>query len=124
MRLLSYNVRGLGGGEKRGEVRKLVSEKHSFVMCIQESKLGVVDDLMIKLIWGDAACGYSYQPLVGASGGLVTVWDTSCVVVWSTTSFSHVLVIKETVVRSAEDFIIINVYAPCDPMAKGELWDF
>lgn len=26
MKVLSYNVRGLGGGEKRVEVRKLVSE--------------------------------------------------------------------------------------------------
>jgi len=123
MKLLSYNVMGLGGGEKREEVRKLVYEKHPFVLCIQESKLGVVDDLMIKSIWGNTACGYSYQPSVGASGGLVTVWDTSCVDVWSTMSYNHVLVIKGMVVRSAEDFIIINVYMPCDSVAKQALWD-
>jgi len=49
MKILSYNVRGLGGGEKRVEVRRLVSDKHPFVLCIQESKLGVVDDLLINL---------------------------------------------------------------------------
>jgi hypothetical protein len=104
MKVMSYNVRGLGGGEKRVEVRKLVSEKHPFVLCIQETKLGVVDDLMIKSLWGDVACGYSYQPSMGASGGLVTVWDTSCVTVWSTMSYNHVLVIKDTVIKTAEDF--------------------
>ena len=123
MKLMSYNVRGLGGGEKRVEVRKLVSEKQPFVLCIQESKLEVIDDWMIKSLWGDAACGYSYQPSRGASGGLVTVWDTSCVTVWFTMSFNHVLVIKGMVNQTTEDFIIFNVYAPCDSEAKRALWD-
>lgn len=30
MKVLTYNVRGLGGGEKRVEVRRLVREKKSF----------------------------------------------------------------------------------------------
>jgi len=44
MKILSYNVRGLGGGEKRVEVRRLVTEKNPFILCIQESKLILVDD--------------------------------------------------------------------------------
>jgi exonuclease III len=47
MRVLSYNVRGLRGGEKRTEVRKLVKEKQPVVLCIQESKCQVVNDLLI-----------------------------------------------------------------------------
>lgn len=66
MKILSYNVRGLGGGEKRVEVRRLVQEKCPFVLCIRESKLRVVDDFLIKSIWGDAPCSYSFQPSVGA----------------------------------------------------------
>jgi len=79
MKVISYNVRGLGGGEKRVEVRRLVNDKHPFVLCIQESKLGVVDDLVIKSIWGDAPCRYSYQPSVGASGGLCVCGDFNSV---------------------------------------------
>jgi hypothetical protein len=105
------------------EVQKLVSEKQPFVLCIQESKLRIVEDVLIKSLWGETACGYSYQPSVGASGGLVTVWDTSCVTVWSTMSYSHVLVIKGLIVRTAEEFVIINVYAPCDLVAKQALWE-
>jgi len=52
MIVLSYNVRGLGGAEKRAEVWQLVREKHPSVLCIQESKLSVVDDLLVKSIWG------------------------------------------------------------------------
>lgn len=52
MKLLSYNARGLGGGEKRVEVRCLVQEKHPFVLCLQEFKLITIDDLFINSIWG------------------------------------------------------------------------
>jgi endonuclease/exonuclease/phosphatase family metal-dependent hydrolase len=62
MKVISYNVRDLGGMEKRMEVRRLVQEKNPFVLCIQESKLTFVDDNLIKAIWGDAPFGYSFQP--------------------------------------------------------------
>jgi exonuclease III len=54
MKIISYNVRGLGGGEKRVEVRKLVLEKHPWVLCLQESKLSTVNDLVVKSFWGDS----------------------------------------------------------------------
>lgn len=61
MKVISYNVRGLGGGEKRVEVRRLVQEKNPFVFYIQESKLSFVDNFLIKSIWGNTPCGNSYQ---------------------------------------------------------------
>jgi len=56
------------------------------------------DDMLCKSIWDDANVGYSFQPSLGASSGFVTLWDSSQVEVWSTTSFDHVF----------------NIYAPCD----------
>jgi len=53
-----------------------------------------IDGFLIKSIWGDAPCDYSYQLSVGASGGLIMVWDSSIIEVWSSMSFGHVLVIK------------------------------
>jgi len=72
---------------------------------------------------GDACSEYSYQPSLGASGGLITLWDCSRVDVSSCMSFGHVLVIKGKVVQTSEEFIIFNVYAPCDVVAKRELWE-
>jgi len=123
MKVISYNVRGLGGGEKRVEVRRLVQEKNPFVLCIQESKMSFVDDFLIKSIWGLTPCGYSYQPSSGASGGLITVWDSSLIDVWSSTSFGHVLVITGRIIVTREDIVIINVYAPCETEAKKNLWE-
>jgi len=73
MKLISWNIRGLGGFEKRRKVCQLVREKQQFILCIQETKLPVFD--VTKL--------------------LVTIWDTKEVEVWSSMSFEHVLVIFE-----------------------------
>jgi len=51
------------------------------------------------------------------------VWDSTRVDVWSSMSFGHVLVIKGTYIVTAEDFVICNVYAPCDLEAKKLLWN-
>lgn len=71
MKIMSSNVRGLGGFEKRGEVCKLVREKQPFILCIQKTKLPMFDALVCRLIWGDDNVELSYQPLIGASGGLM-----------------------------------------------------
>jgi exonuclease III len=43
MKIVSWNVRGLGRVDKRNEVRKLVREKHPLVVCLQETKLQACD---------------------------------------------------------------------------------
>ena len=53
----------------------------------------------------------------------MTVWDTSEVEVWSTTSFDHVLSIHVRFILSNEEFYYFNVYAPCDAHARQLLWD-
>jgi exonuclease III len=122
MKILTYNVRGLGGGEKKAEVRRLVYEKKPLVLCIQETKLESMNEHLVKSLWGEGVHNYSYQPSIGASGGLVTVWDASRIDVTSSVSFSHVLVIKGKVLLTGEDFVIFNVYAPCNLEAKKTLW--
>ena len=102
-------MRGLGGLEKRKELRKLVDEKKPFILCLQETKLVVCDDFLCTSVWGDINHDFSFRPSMGASGGLLTMWDTKEVEVWSS-------------VRNNEEFYVFNIYAPCEPRAKQELW--
>jgi len=122
MKLVSWNVRGLEGVEKRKEVRKLVSEKKPYILCLQETKLAVCDDILCLLMWGDTAHAYSYQSSVGASGGLLIMWDTLEVEVWSTMSQDHVLIIQGKFIRTNEEFYLFNIYAPFETRAKQQLW--
>lgn len=122
MKVVSWNAKGLGGLEKRREVRQLVNEKRPYVMCIQETKLMVIDGALCASLWGDPNHDFSYQPTVGASGRLITMWDTSEVEVWSSFTQGHVFQIHGKFIKTNDEFYLFNVYAPCDGRAKKELW--
>ena len=123
MKIISWNVRGLGSFEKRKEVGNLVREKKPFILCLHETKLSVFDNTVCKFIWGDVKADFSFQPSVGASGGLITIWDVTEVKVWATMSFDHVLVILGCFLKTGHRFAVFNVYAPCDASRPHVLWN-
>jgi len=104
----------LGGFKKRREVAQLVREKKPFILCIQETKLVVLDVSVCKSLWCADNVRFSFQPSRGASRGLATLWDSTEVEVWSSMTFEHVLVIIGCVVKSDEQFVLLNIYAPCE----------
>jgi len=75
MKIISWNVRGLGGFEKRREVCQLITKKKPFIVYIQETKLSVFDEVLCKSLWGDLNVSFSFEPSIGAAGGLSTLWD-------------------------------------------------
>jgi exonuclease III len=44
--------------------------------------------------------------------------------VWDSSSFSHVFMIHAQFIQSHMEFLLFNVYAPCDNNAKLEVWDW
>jgi len=114
MKLVSWNVRGLRGFEKRKEVRSLVTEKRPWILCLQETKLQRCDDGVCLSLWDGQSVAFSFRPSLGASGGLLTLWDPIKVEVWSSSSLDHVLSIHGRFITSNEEFHLLNVYAPCN----------
>jgi exonuclease III len=123
MKIISWNIRGLGRIYKRKEVWKLVGEKNPLIVCLQETKLQVCDDFLCSSLWGSSSFGFSFRPSSGASGGLLTMWDTTEVEVWSSISRDYVLWCHGRFVKTGEEFLVTNVYAPCDKGAKQGLSD-
>jgi exonuclease III len=123
MKIVSWNIRGLGGLEKRKEVRKLIGDLGPSILCLQETKLHSCDASLSLALWGNSPHAFSYRPSVGASGGLLTLWDSSEVEVWSSESRDHVLWCHGRFITSGAEFSVANVYAPCEDGAKQRLWD-
>ncbi|MCH82498.1 cysteine-rich receptor-like protein kinase, partial [Trifolium medium] len=103
--------------------RKGRSKQSSSGQTQGETKLQSCDDSICSPLWGNSSHGFSYRPSVGASGGLLTLWDTTEVQVWSSESYENVLWCHGLFVRTGEEFYLANVYAPCDSRAKQVLWD-
>ncbi|CAJ2642357.1 unnamed protein product [Trifolium pratense] len=124
MKIISWNIRGLGGPEKKKDVRQMVGDMKPFILCIQETKLQNIDEFLCKTLWGSSTHGFSYHSSLGASGGILTMWDSSEVEVWSTESREHVLWCHGRFLRTGDEFHVANVSAPCDDRAKQGLWDY
>lgn len=73
IKVVSFNVRGLGGWENKRKVHSFIREKFLLVVYIQETKMVVIDDFVSMYLWGSPEIGYSFRPFVGASGGLLTL---------------------------------------------------
>lgn len=123
MKIISWNVRGLGRVEKKKDVRLLVGEKGPSILCLQETKLSVCDQTLSSSLWGATPHSFSFRPSVGASGGLLILWDTALVEVWSTMSVENAIMIHGRFIQNNDEFYLINVYAPCDNGEKQLLWD-
>jgi hypothetical protein len=82
----------------------------------------VCEQSLCASLWGDSSFSYSYRPSMGASGGILAMWDTLEVEVWSSVSFDHVLQIHGKFIRTDKEFYLFNIYAPCEMRDKQLLW--
>jgi exonuclease III len=121
MKIVSWNVRGLRGFEKRKEVRNMVCEKRPFIVCLQETKLLQIDNFVCSSLWGNTSVDFSFRPSVGASGGLLIMWDVEEVVIHASFSFDHVVAVQGKFLKSQDAFVLFNVYAPCDGRSQAVL---
>nr|ABN08665.1 reverse transcriptase - beet retrotransposon, putative [Medicago truncatula] len=123
MKILSVNIRGLGAPEKRREIHRLVAERKLTVLCLQETKLEVVDEFLCRSIWGPTPMAFSFKSSVGASGGIITVWDPSVLDVWMTVNIANCLMIKGSFLKNNDMFCLANIYAPSNIRGRQMLWE-
>ena len=102
-------------------MRLLVGEKVLWIVCLQETKLSAFDSSIVSSLWGNPSFNISFRPSEGASGGLLIMWDTKEVEVWSSVSRTHFLLIHGRFVQSNEEFYLVNVYSPCGSRDKEAL---
>ncbi|KAL8485021.1 hypothetical protein ACS0TY_027353 [Phlomoides rotata] len=60
MKIMSFNVRGLGKRMKRNEVKRMIRSNGIEMCCIQETKMEKIEDRIGREIWGDKDCEWAY----------------------------------------------------------------
>lgn len=75
-KILFWNVRGLNSKARQDSVRTLVDseQKQIDIICLQETKMQVVDRGIILSILGGNFSEYVVLPSIGASGGILIAW--------------------------------------------------
>jgi exonuclease III len=75
--VLDLNVRGLNFEERQLDVHAKIEESQCSVICLQETKMEFFDHRIIKKFCPKCFDNFVYSPSVGASGGIIVLWNSS-----------------------------------------------
>jgi exonuclease III len=109
--LLVWNVHSLNASGSHKVVRELVIAKKPLLVCLQETKLHVLDDFLVMDIVG-LGFDYAYLPAEQTSGGILVAWHSA---VWSSLSLSTKLYLVSVRIRYISlniDWWLTTVYGP------------
>jgi hypothetical protein len=74
MVILCHNIRGINFDVKHSSIRNKIQEIGCDIICLQETKMENFDASYLKKFCPKAFDCSSFTPLVGASGGTITIW--------------------------------------------------
>ena len=118
IKILFWNIRGLNSQEKWDAVRDKISESACQVLCLQETKRETFDYFYIKRFCPKPLDQFAFFPSVGASGGLLTVWNSSIFVGSIVQMNSYAITVKLVCKLDNKTFHVTNIYGPANPAQK------
>ncbi|XVE81889.1 hypothetical protein DITRI_Ditri15bG0102300 [Diplodiscus trichospermus] len=123
MKIGTWNIRGLGRGEKKRAVKKLVSKGKLNMLFLQETKLKNTSVRLSRWLRGSSFFRGVFVDAEGTAGGLVTCWDENFFEEESRiTSNRFILLIgfiKSINLRCG----FMNLYAPNDDAERMNFWN-
>ncbi|KAK8696618.1 hypothetical protein V6N13_001750 [Hibiscus sabdariffa] len=122
MRVLSWNVRGLGSQVKRKAIRSLLRKQCIEMTFLIETKLEVVSDNVIKSISWTDAFRYDFVPSLGSSGGIIIIWKQTKFDLEDVCRDSKFLHVRGVWGLDKWKCGMVVVYASCEIGAQAELW--
>lgn len=121
MKVLSWNIRGLGKLEKRRSLKNLIKEKMVDMVLIQEAKGSCMDENFVRSLWPEDDLGCIGVDTEGSVGGLLCLWKPEVFQIKGCCSSRNFILLSGLVYRRL-DYVIVNVYAPNDSSGRRHLW--
>ncbi|KAG6659538.1 hypothetical protein CIPAW_03G042600 [Carya illinoinensis] len=72
-KIVSWNVCGLDKINKRLRIRNLLREWKVDTVCLQETKLKMIDRRIVRSLWSGSHVDWLFLTSKGASGGVVVM---------------------------------------------------
>lgn len=108
---LIWNVRGLNARAHRDMVRTVVDQENVSLLCLQQTKLSVINDQVINEMLGPSFA-YDYIPAQNTREGILLAWRSH---IWSASNFlkqDHSLTAKLTLLVDGFSTWVTTVYGP------------
>ncbi|XP_028091887.1 uncharacterized protein LOC114292179 [Camellia sinensis] len=75
MKILSWNVRGLGRADRRQRIKEFLSQKYVDMVLLQETKRSCMDESGVRSLWPIDSVEFMEVGADGSAGGLLCVWN-------------------------------------------------
>lgn len=122
MNIISWNVRGIGSKEKRALVESFIQQHHPSVVILQETKISKVDRFIVKSLWSSRNIAWAFKGSIGASGGIIILWNNPVLSVTDIKVGSFSLTIHITL-ADGFNFWLTGIYGPPRARDRGLFWD-
>ena len=124
IKILSWNVRGLNDPDKRTVVKGLLNRWKCSVVCLQETKLRVVDERVVRSLWGRGRwVKWECLRADGTAGGILLMWDSRLLTCLDHAVGNHSI---SCLFKNEEDgntWAFAGVYGPHLRSDRRELWE-
>jgi exonuclease III len=117
-RVLCWNVRGLNADARQRAVRSKIEESQASIICLQETKCEYIDHRFIKKIALKRFDYFAYAPSVGASGGILVLWNSAVFNGRLIQIDSFGIIIEFTSSHNGESWTLVTVYGPCQGVQR------
>lgn len=118
-KVLFWNIRGLNSQEKWDALRDKINESACQILCLQETKREHFDSFYINKFCPRWLDSFAFSPSVGASGGLLIVWNSSLLDGTIVGSNSYAVTVKFHNGMNNKFFHVTNIYGPSSAQKLG-----
>ncbi|GJV02698.1 RNA-directed DNA polymerase, eukaryota [Tanacetum coccineum] len=117
------DYQGFGEAGKKGWIKTIIREERPDIIGLQETKCGVIDDMVIEDLWGGRGFGFSQLPALGNSGGILLIWDTRSFTYKEGTGDERFVAVKGEWKGKNGDVSLACIYGPHVGRQKACLWE-
>jgi exonuclease III len=75
--IMDWNIRGINSIERCDDLANKISQSNPSIICLQETKNESFDSTCIRKFCPRRMNQFAYQPSIGLSGGIITIWNGS-----------------------------------------------
>ncbi|XP_071707936.1 uncharacterized protein [Rutidosis leptorrhynchoides] len=122
MSCISLNIRGVGQSGKIKWLKKICIEENPIILGLQETKCAQSPDSLIESFWYNSNFQFVQKDAIGASGGLLLIWDPTTFSFEQALEGEFFIAIKGTWAGYNSDIVIVNVYGPHSHQKKIKFW--
>lgn len=122
MKIMAWNVRGLGSARKRILIKETIKKARIDIVMIQETKLKVINQKWVRSIWSSWNKNWAYLPSFGASGGQLIIWKDEIFEHLDILPRAYTLSIKFRNKDNGVIWCLTSVYGPVQPHERETFW--